>query len=35
MKKPIAFQGELGAFSQAAVYQLFGKSVPVLPCPTF
>jgi prephenate dehydratase len=35
MKKPIAFQGEPGAFSQAAVYQLFDKSAPLLPCPTF
>lgn len=35
MKGSIAFQGELGAFSQAAVYQLFGDSARVLPCPTF
>ena len=33
--KPVAFQGERGAFSQEAVYQLFGRKAEVLACPTF
>ena len=36
MKKPsVAFQGELGAFSQIAVHQLLGDDVKLVPCPTF
>ncbi len=34
-RKPIAFQGELGAFSQEACHQLAGPNAAVLPCPTF
>ena len=33
--KPVAFQGERGAFSQEAVYQLFGRKSEILACPTF
>ena len=33
--KPVAFQGELGAFSQEAVRQLKGPDTAVLPCPNF
>lgn len=33
--KPVAFQGEPGAFSQEAVHQLFGKNTPVLACNNF
>lgn len=33
--KPVAFQGERGAFSQEAVYQLFGRKAEVLACPSF
>ena len=33
--KPVAFQGERGAFSQEAVYQLFGRKAEILACPTF
>jgi prephenate dehydratase len=32
---PVAFQGELGAFSQAAARQLLGPDVKVLPCTRF
>jgi len=36
MPRPkVAFQGEKGAFSQAAVYQLLGKRVAAVPCPQF
>ena len=31
----VAFQGEKGAFSHAAVHQLLGKNVTVVPCPQF
>jgi prephenate dehydratase len=31
----VAFQGEKGAFSQVAVYQLLGKRVQVVPCQRF
>jgi len=31
----VAFQGELGAFSQQASLQIFGRSALPLPCPTF
>jgi prephenate dehydratase len=34
-RKPIAFQGEPGAFSQEAVHQLFGKNTPILACNNF
>lgn len=31
----IAFQGELGAFSESAIYALLGPDVVPVPCPTF
>ncbi len=31
----VAFQGEPGAFSQAAAEKLLGKQINLLPCPTF
>ena len=31
----IAFQGELGAFSELATYEYFGHDVEVVPRPTF
>ena len=31
----VAFQGELGAFSQIAIQQLLGERVEVVPCPHF
>jgi prephenate dehydratase len=31
----VAFQGELGAFSQVAAHQLAGPDIEVVPCPTF
>jgi chorismate mutase/prephenate dehydratase len=31
----IAFQGELGAYSESAVYSFFGESVEVKPCESF
>ncbi len=31
----VAFQGEKGAFSHAAVHELLGKNVTVVPCPQF
>ena len=31
----VAFQGELGAYSELAVYGYFGKDVEVVPCPAF
>jgi len=31
----IAFQGELGAYSESAVYSFFGQSVDVKPCKSF
>jgi prephenate dehydratase len=31
----IAFQGELGAFSQRAAHQIFGRNIAPLPCVTF
>jgi len=34
-RKRVAFQGELGAFSQQAVYQLTGPEVEVVPCQQF
>ncbi len=34
-RKKVAFQGEKGAFSHAAVHQLLGKNVTVVPCPQF
>jgi prephenate dehydratase len=34
-KDRIAFQGELGAFSQMAVRQLLGARAEAVPCPTF
>jgi prephenate dehydratase len=34
-RKPVGFQGELGAFSQAAARQLLGPNVKVLPCARF
>lgn len=33
--KRIAFQGELGAYSELATYEYFGSNVEVLPRPTF
>lgn len=33
--KRVAFQGEKGAFSQVAVYQLLGQDVEVVPCQWF
>ncbi len=32
---PIAFQGELGAFSQQAAERIFGPRIEPLPCPAF
>lgn len=34
LKNRIAFQGELGAYSQSAVYSFFGRDTEVLPLPT-
>lgn len=34
-RQRVAFQGELGAFSQQAVYQLAGTEVEVVPCQQF
>ncbi len=31
----VAFQGELGAFSQRAAYQIFGRKIRPLPCVSF
>lgn len=31
----VAFQGEPGAFSEAAAIQLLGESIATIPCPTF
>ena len=31
----VAFQGELGAYSEMAVYSFFGKNVEVYPCKSF
>ena len=31
----VAFQGERGAFSEAAIAKLFGENVETAPCPTF
>ena len=31
----VAFQGELGAFSQRAAQQIFGRRIEPVPCPTF
>ena len=33
--KRVAFQGELGAYSELATYEFFGKNVTVIPKPTF
>ena len=33
--KHIAFQGELGAYSELAIYEYFGRSVKAVPVPTF
>ena len=35
MMKSIAFQGERGAFSEAAALDYFGNTVDPIPCPTF
>jgi prephenate dehydratase len=35
MVKKVAFQGELGAFSELALYEYFSRNVKVLPLPTF
>ena len=34
-KKNVAFQGEAGAYSEAAAYAYFGKEVSTLPCKSF
>lgn len=34
-KKPVSFQGERGAFSEAAVFHLFGNSAETKPTPSF
>lgn len=31
----VAFQGEIGAFSQRAAYQIFGRKIDPVPCVTF
>ncbi|MBI3915220.1 MAG: prephenate dehydratase [Chloroflexi bacterium] len=31
----IAFQGEMGAYSQEAIFETFGKETETLPCPNF
>ncbi|MCP4142092.1 MAG: prephenate dehydratase [Chloroflexi bacterium] len=34
-KKTVAFQGEAGAYSEAAAYAYFGKEITTLPCKSF
>ena len=34
-KKIVAFQGEAGAYSEAAAYEHFGKEIKTLPCKSF
>ncbi|MBA7485493.1 Bifunctional chorismate mutase/prephenate dehydratase [subsurface metagenome] len=33
--KKVAFQGELGAYSELATYEYFGRDVTVVPRPSF
>lgn len=35
VRSVVAFQGELGAFSQEACVKIFGSKIKPLPCPTF